>query len=110
MRLLVTSYCTDPDCRCDDRRGVIEYDGPSAAAAARAKRDARYPVVRVERVRWVRYSSIDGRVVSVHPTEAEAVRAMNIAGRLGFYVRPRRFGGVPAAKEINGIYHAEIDN
>jgi hypothetical protein len=35
-RYRTVAYCTDPDCRCDHRRGVILYDGGSREDAADA--------------------------------------------------------------------------
>jgi hypothetical protein len=36
VRYRVTAYCGDPDCNCDDSRGVILYDGYDLLEAAAA--------------------------------------------------------------------------
>jgi len=36
-RKLVVAYCVDPDCRCNDRNGVILYDGEDECEMERSK-------------------------------------------------------------------------
>jgi len=36
QRYQAVAYCRDVDCRCDDQRGIILYDGPDHAAAVAA--------------------------------------------------------------------------
>lgn len=36
IRYQTVAYCVDPGCRCDDRAGIILYDGPDADAAGDA--------------------------------------------------------------------------
>ncbi len=40
MRYTTIATCTDPDCRCLDRAGVILYDGPDIEAAETAQLQA----------------------------------------------------------------------
>lgn len=39
-RYITTAYCTDPECRCLHRRGVVLYDGPSLEEAAHSASSA----------------------------------------------------------------------
>jgi hypothetical protein len=48
MRYMTIDRCSDPQCQCDDRRGIILYDGPSLTAAECAKQMARYPDPKIE--------------------------------------------------------------
>lgn len=43
MRYQTIDRCSEPDCHCDDRAGVILYDGPDYEAAQAALSQARYP-------------------------------------------------------------------
>lgn len=39
-RFQTITECVEPGCKCDDRRGVILYDGPNSQAAEDAKRQS----------------------------------------------------------------------
>ena len=46
----VVEYCTEDGCRCDDRSGVILYQGTSLDEALESVRQARYDHVEINRI------------------------------------------------------------
>ena len=48
MRYQTIARCTDPDCRCADRAGVVLYDGPNETEAHAAANDSPYTGYHVE--------------------------------------------------------------
>ena len=44
---MVTSYCTDQECRCDDRRGVIEGYAETREEAEEIAAASLYPEVEI---------------------------------------------------------------
>lgn len=40
-RFLAVDWCIDEDCQCEDRAGVVLYDGPDVNEARRAEQRAR---------------------------------------------------------------------
>jgi len=47
LKYITVEFCTDPKCLCPDRSGSILYSGFNEGDAIRAKRKARYKVVKV---------------------------------------------------------------
>jgi hypothetical protein len=47
VKYTTVEFCTDPNCLCPDRSGSVLYTGTSEADAIRAKRKARYKVVKI---------------------------------------------------------------